>query len=77
METSVDTTKHEVFISGPGYGLTPFPLNPEILSHSLAFTWKPVSNVEGNALLGYTMVWVENTCLGGAWPPTKEAIAGV
>lgn len=49
LETSVDTTRHEVFTSGPGYGLTPFPLNPEILSHSLAFTWKPVSNVEGNA----------------------------
>lgn len=30
LETSVDTTRHEVFTSGPGYGLTPFPLNPEI-----------------------------------------------
>jgi len=25
--------------------------------------------------LGYTTVWVENTCLGGAGPPTKEEIA--
>lgn len=52
LETSVAITRHEVFTSGPGYGLTPFPLNPETLSHSLKFTWKPVSNAEGNARVG-------------------------
>lgn len=36
-------------------------------------------DTEGNARVGLhsTTQWVEHTCLGGKWPPTKEAIAGV
>lgn len=37
------------------------------------------NDMAGNAGVGLhnTTVWVEHTCLGGTWPPTKEAIAGV
>lgn len=41
----------------------PFPLNPETLSQSLAFT---TSNQREMWVVGYTTVWLDNTCLGGA-----------
>lgn len=61
LKTSVDTTWYEVFTSGPGCGL-----HLEILSHSLEFTWKPMTWRE-MLVLGYTtQPYGDNTpALGG------------
>lgn len=63
LETSVDTAWHEVFTSGPGYGLTPshsVPKPVHNLSRSRPVTWREM------CVLGCIRVRLENTCLGGA-----------